>query len=126
MIRKILIVDDEKDLLSAFAELLEEHGFEVCTASDGREFEELFFLEHPDLVIMDIVLPNETGPDLYSRVTQIHPESKPPVIFASGLVDAEAELRIVRGRQVAMYSKPIHVEKLVRDIHAAFPPSIAA
>lgn len=121
MIQKILIADDEPEILSAFAELLQCHGFEVCTAGSSDEFEKVFFEESPDLIILDIAMPGESGPDLYDRVMRIKDIPSPPVIFASGLVDSHSESPLVKGRQVAMYAKPVNVGKLAHDIRTTFP-----
>lgn len=125
-IQKILIADDSPDFLSAFADILKRHGFEVCMAQNSEEFEQVFFKQNPDLIILDIVMRGESGPDLYDRVMKMHSAPKVPVVFASGLVDPRSESPIVKGRQVAMYSKPINIAKLIQDIRVAFSDSVAA
>ena len=125
MIHKILMADDEPDILSAFAELLRAHGFDVVEASNSEEFEQALKLYNPDLIILDICMKGEAGPDLYDRVMQLK-SPKTPVAFVSGLVDTRSESPLVKGRQVAMYAKPLNTEKLVQDIRAAFSDSIAA
>ncbi len=126
MIQKILISDDEPDILSAFAELLRCYGFEVAEASNSEEFQKVFFAFNPDLIILDIVMKGESGPDLYDRVMKLSSAPKTPVVFASGLVDSRSQSPLVKGRQVAMYAKPLNIEQLVKDIQAAFSDSIAA
>ncbi len=125
MIQKILIADDEPDILSAFAELLRCHGFEVAEASNSDEFELANSTFNPDLIILDICMKGEAGPDMYDRVMRLK-SPKTPVAFVSGLIDSRSQSPLVKGRQVAMYSKPLNVTQLVKDIHAAFSDSVVA
>lgn len=125
MIHKILMADDEPDVLSVFAELLRCYGFDVVEASNSESFERALALQNPDLIILDICMKGESGPDMYDRVMQLK-SPKTPVAFVSGLVDTRSESPIVKGRQVAMYAKPLNIEKLVRDINAAFSDSMVA
>lgn len=126
MIQKILIADDEPDILSGFAEIFRHHGFEVCMASDAKEFETVFLRQNPDLIILDIFFGEESGPDVYDRVMKLDPSPKTPVIFLSGKLEGTQDSPLVRGRQVAMYTKPLDVGKLIQDIRAAFSSNIAA
>jgi len=126
MIQKILIGDDEPEILNTFSELLTHYGFEVVTASNAEEFQNNFIQSNPDLIILDIFFGPDSGPDVYDRVMKLSKASAPPVIFMTGKLEGIKESPLMRGRQVAMYAKPLNVEKLVADIRAAFSNSIAA
>ena len=68
MARKILIVDDNRLILQAMAEHLEEHGYETMVAGNGREALELMEVEVPDLIIMDLVMPEMDGLEATRRL----------------------------------------------------------
>lgn len=59
--KKILVVDDEKDLLDLVRRILARGGFEVITASDGKEGLAKVYSEAPDLMILDINMPGMNG-----------------------------------------------------------------
>jgi len=59
--KTILVVDDEKDLRDALSTVLIDEGFEVLTAEDGREGVSSAFRHHPDLILLDVVMPNLGG-----------------------------------------------------------------
>ena len=61
MARTILVVDDEKTLRETLAESLEIEGFTVVQAADGREAVESFRRHHPDLILLDLMLPELSG-----------------------------------------------------------------
>lgn len=126
MIQKILIGDDEPDVLDMLAEIFEQHGFEVYKASNGEEFEVVFLKEAPELIILDVFFGEDSGPDVYDRVMKMSNVSRTPVIFLTGKMEGMVESPLVPGRQVAMYNKPIKVVQIVEAIRAAFPSDIAA
>ena len=58
---KILIVDDSADIVEFLADLLQATGYAICTASSGPEALEQIECERPDLVLLDVMMPNMTG-----------------------------------------------------------------
>ncbi|MGC8938078.1 MAG: response regulator, partial [Thermodesulfovibrio sp.] len=58
---KILVVDDEKNILMLYKAELEDEGYKVITANSGREAIELFESEKPDMVTLDIMMPDIDG-----------------------------------------------------------------
>ena len=87
MIRKILIGDDEPDVLNMLAEIFRNYDFQVCTALNSQEFETVFFKELPDLIILDIFFGEDSGPDVYDRVMKMNDVSQTPVIFLTGKME---------------------------------------
>lgn len=61
MSRRILLVDDENDILELVTPMLENSGYEVLTAADGQEAIEKARLQKPDLIILDLMLPKLDG-----------------------------------------------------------------
>ncbi|ODS33090.1 MAG: two-component response regulator [Candidatus Scalindua rubra] len=71
MIKKILIIDDNKDILDIFKQLLVDEGFSVSTAKNGVTGIELFKRDSFDLVITDINMPGMSGFDVIKRINNI-------------------------------------------------------
>ncbi|WP_173275861.1 response regulator transcription factor [Paenibacillus sp. NEAU-GSW1] len=77
---KILVVEDEADLRVLICMYLDKHGFEVCTAGTGEEALALFSSAKPDVVILDIELPDMEGTDICRKIREI---SDVPLIFVT-------------------------------------------
>ena len=82
---KILIVDDDPDTVTFLSAWLEDNGYESCAASDGREGMEAILSEHPDLVLLDVKMPNQTGVQLYRDIKLNEEWGQLPVIFITGM-----------------------------------------
>lgn len=120
MIQKILIADDEPDVLTMLSEIFSHYGYDVVTASDAEEFERVFFKTNPDLILLDIFFGEHSGPDVYDRVMKLAGAPQTPVIFLTGKLEGTTESPLVRGRQVALYLKPLSAHRIVTDIRLAF------
>jgi len=78
---KILIVDDDQNILRLYKEELEEEGYIIVTASNGREAIERFEKEDPDLVTLDILLPDVDGIKLLRQMKEKKPRL--PIIMST-------------------------------------------
>jgi CheY-like chemotaxis protein len=79
--KKILIVEDEQDILAYFEAIFQDNGYDTVSAKDGFEGFELAKSEIPDLITLDITMPKQSGLKLY-RQFKDHPELKHiPVII---------------------------------------------
>lgn len=78
---KILIVDDDQNILRLYREELQEEGYEVVTASNGQEAIEQFEKEVPDIVTLDILLPDIDGIKLLRQMKEKRPRM--PVIMST-------------------------------------------
>jgi two-component system OmpR family response regulator len=78
---KILVVDDDPDIVRLLKYFLEAKGRQVQTASTGAEALELFKREPPDLVILDVILP---GMDGWTVLQKIRESSQVPVLMLTG------------------------------------------
>lgn len=65
---KILIVEDEKTILTGLVDLLESEGYEVCTALDGKEALRAYETEKPTLILLDIMIPEKSGYDVCREI----------------------------------------------------------
>ncbi|MDD2752718.1 MAG: response regulator [Candidatus Omnitrophica bacterium] len=78
--KKILIIDDEEDLVRMLKAHLEKQGYEVYAAYDGQQGLEAVNLRHPDLVVLDINLPVMNGIEFYEKITTSYGKTKIPVL----------------------------------------------
>ncbi len=115
MARTILVVDDEPTLLATLAENLGEDGFRVVTAADGREALVRFRADRPDLVVLDLMLPELSGLEVCRIIRQ---ESSVPVLM---LTARTGELDTVVGLEVGAddyVTKPFSLRELQARIRA--------
>jgi CheY-like chemotaxis protein len=86
-IKKILIIEDEQDILAYFETLFQDNGYDTVSAKDGLEGFELAKSEKPDLITLDITMPNQSGLKIYRQVKD-HPDLKNiPVVIITALDD---------------------------------------
>jgi len=84
MSQKILVVDDELDIVKVVRAYLEQSGFHVITASDGQQALAVFRHEQPDLIVLDLNLPKMDGLDVCRAIRR---ESSVPIIMLTARVD---------------------------------------
>ncbi|MBU0574264.1 MAG: response regulator [Candidatus Margulisiibacteriota bacterium] len=80
MAKKILVVDDEPDLLELVTLRLKREGYDVLSASDGKKALELVKQQHPDLILLDLHLPMISGYEVCSNVKSDEECKKIPII----------------------------------------------
>jgi DNA-binding response OmpR family regulator len=85
--KKIMIAEDERDLLSLLKDSFQEEGFIVFTASDGQEGVTIANKEKPDLILADILMPKLDGIEMIKQIRKSG--GKVPVIFLTNFGDPE-------------------------------------
>jgi len=117
--KKILVVDDEQDILKYLSALLEDNSFEVITAENGKQCFEKAVAEKPDLITLDITMPEETGVRAFRDLQENETTKNIPIIIITG-VTHQFENFIKTRRQVhpptAHFEKPIDKDKLIATI----------
>jgi DNA-binding response OmpR family regulator len=112
----ILIVDDEEEIRSLLKEFLQNKGFAVLVAEDGRQALQLAEENVPDLVITDLLLPKEHGIDV---MHEIKDRFFIPVIAISGIYKkAEIKEKIDDMFLDGFYEKPLNLEEMFKGIQA--------
>lgn len=76
---KILVVDDEKNILKLYQAELEDEGYTVVTANSGKEAMDIFESENPDLVTLDILMPDIDGIQILRQMKEKRPNT--PIIM---------------------------------------------
>lgn len=112
---KILVVDDEEVITSIVSELLTEEGYEVHTVTDSRRAVEAFEAFHPDLVILDVLMPSVDG---ISLCLQLRRESDVPVLFLSAKRDAPDRVVGLRIGADDYVGKPFDNDELLARVGA--------
>lgn len=117
--KKILIVDDEEDITKWLTLLFNESGYQTVTAANGSEGYDKAISEAPDIIILDISMPVESGVKMYRNLKESEKTSKIPVIMLTG-VSPDFEKFISSRSQVsppeAYFEKPVNKEALVDKI----------
>jgi two-component system KDP operon response regulator KdpE len=112
---KLLVVDDEEDLQQLLRAMLERRGYEVLNASGGLQAIRLLYHERPDLILLDVMMPNMDGWETLKRIREM---STVPVIMLTALGEVA---QVVQGLQIGAddyISKPFDREELVARIEA--------
>ncbi len=111
----ILVVDDEADVRAFLTAVLEKAGYHVVTAQDGRQALKVAREERPDLVVLDLQMPDQTGTDFYRRFTKEADLSDTPVIVVSGV----AGRHLAVSRPFAVFDKPIVPDEFLDTVERA-------
>ena len=114
----ILIIDDDESILSFLKERLMDEGFNVLTASDGKEGMNLFNDNQVDLVITDIFMPDKNGFEIIIEMKRICPEIKIIAMSGIGLGMVKACLKTARfsGAEYG-FAKPFETSSLLTALY---------
>ena len=104
--KKILTVDDDEFVREILAAYLEDSGYEVLQAENGRLGLELFRREAPDLVMLDLRMPEMDGLEVLGRITEESPDT--PVILVSGMGTIGDAIKALKLGAWDYIAKPIH------------------
>ena len=107
--RRILLVDDDPNLLVVLAEQLREDGFDVATARDGQEALRRLEAGWPDLILLDLMMPRIDGLALARRIKA---EADLPIIVLSAIDTADSKARLLDEVAEDYVSKPYHYPEL--------------
>ena len=115
--KEILIVEDEEDIRKLMTRFLEDKGFSVSFAADGREAADLLQTRDYDLLIIDVLLPGEHGMDLikmkgHNFIT--------PIILVSGVYDEKDIIEKMKDPSVKFFiKKPFDLDDLLEKVNTA-------
>jgi len=112
---KILVVDDNQDLLETFAMILKRRGYNVQTAGNGSSAVDKFKDQRFDVTLMDIVMPEMNGVDAFKKIKEIQPGA--PIILMTAYSDEEL-IQTARDEGAhQIIHKPIRIDKLLELIN---------
>lgn len=118
---KILIVDDDKDLVHALRLRLRANEFDIATAGDGYSAMAAAQKERPDLIVLDLGLPAGDGFVVLDRLQKHDALSAVPVIVLSARDPQDNERRALKAGAAAYFQKPADNEELLNVIRVSLP-----
>jgi len=110
--KKILIVDDDPNITDYLTTLFEDNGYSTITAHDVKEGLEMAKKELPDLITLDLEMPEEWGPRFYRKMSKEKSLKNIPVIVISGLSGGDHAV----GKAVAFLNKPFDRDELLKIV----------
>jgi len=108
--KKIMVVDDDPDIVDYLVTVFRERGYDTCSATGGIEATEVLLRENPDLITLDLEMPEEWGPRFYSRYVRMPEYKHIPVIVISGLPG----IHMAIPKAVATVRKPFDPAEVLR------------
>jgi len=116
---RVLVIDDDSGVASLFARMLVAEGYRVQTAPDFGSAQDLLDREPPDVILLDVVLPDGDGFSICRRLKDNASTRLTPVILVTGLGDRDSRIRGRRAGADDFLTKPIDREELVARVGSA-------
>jgi len=114
--KKVLIIDDEDDVVEILSTLLRDEGFETCTATNGQEGLRQAEKFQPDLIILDMNMPSMSGIDFYHKIYDQKLERPKYSVFV--LTGRHLMEKVFDGLKIdGFFSKPFDVDELIHAVH---------
>jgi CheY-like chemotaxis protein len=123
--QKILVIDDEEDTVIYMETLLRDNGYETVSASDGEEGMKKVIAEKPDLVVLDVSMPQKSGMRFFKEIKADSNLASIPVIFVTGVTgfggDEDGLKKFLDRRgsvptPEGFFSKPIDREEFLKAV----------
>ena len=119
-VKKILIADDEPDILEIVEYNLQNEGFEVATAKNGNEAIDLAKRFNPDLIILDIMMPGKNGIEVCNILRMQPAFNDTLIIFLTALSDEGTEVKGLETGADDFITKPVSPKVLISKVNALF------
>jgi CheY-like chemotaxis protein len=113
--QSVLVIDDDPDVRAFIAETLDEQGYEVRQASNGRKGLAEIARRKPDLVVLDFIMPGLSGAEVAGRILADDPDQ--PILFVSGYSETEAVKRAAPS--APLLTKPFRADTLDKAVRGA-------
>jgi sigma-B regulation protein RsbU (phosphoserine phosphatase) len=112
----ILIVDDTEVNVLLLQSVLDAEGFRTLTASDGASARELSRTQTPDLILLDVVMPGESGFETCAKLKSDPKTADIPIIFLSAQDDVKSKVKGLKVGGVDYVTKPVHGEEVLARV----------
>ena len=129
---KILVIDDSRVIRRTVRDMLPQGNFEVLEAQDGQEGMNLIHQEHPNLIMLDFLLPKKSGWEVFQEIENHAEIRKIPLVLMSGRKEEVTEKIPEPFKYFEFVSKPFDQKQLIAAIKSAMakrklmPPLVAA
>src|SRR5215471_5951240 len=121
--RRILIVEDDRLSLTVLRQLLTAQGYEILQSSEGWDGINRARNEQPDLIVMDIKLPDISGLDATLLLKKDDQTKAIPIIAVTACVTAEDKANALKSGCDAYIAKPVNIVNLLRTVELFLPAS---
>ncbi len=112
----ILVVDDSTTNVVLLEAILDEKGYKIHTAFNAKEAYSIISKHHPDLILLDLLMPKISGFDFLEEIKKNKKTKDTPVIVVSALTDEDNIDRIMRMGAIDFVKKPIDLQYLVDKV----------
>ncbi len=119
MSKKIMVVDDDKHIVDYLVNVFEDNGYATCCAYDGMAAYDVAIREKPDLLTLDLEMPNGWGPKFFRKLTLEDEFVDIPVIVISG----PPSIHLVIKCAVATLKKPFDPDELIQIVRSTLGES---
>jgi UDP-3-O-acyl N-acetylglucosamine deacetylase len=117
MTKQVLIVDDQPGILATLSDILEDEGYGVLTTDSGDEALAIYQREHPDVVFLDIWLPDRDGLETLAALRRWDPQAA--VVMISGHGTTSTAVKAIKMGALDYIEKPLSYERVVRAVASA-------
>lgn len=116
MTYKILVVDDDREIIESLKSILLKEGYEVVVAFDGEEALAKVKDDNPDIILLDLILPKLNGYEVLKEIRQKYTDKWRPVIIISAKTELESVSKCYALEADHYLTKPCRTENLLRGI----------
>jgi two-component system alkaline phosphatase synthesis response regulator PhoP len=113
----VLVVDDEPQVVWVLQFSLEAEGYQTLSARDGVQALDEIRTHHPNLMVLDIMMPNMDGWTVLEEMMKLPREERPRVVMVSALSSLRDRAKAAELGADAFVAKPFNVEELIGVIH---------
>ena len=118
--KTVLIADDEPDILEIISYNLRNEGYETITAKDGNEALQKATVHKPDLIILDVMMPNKNGMEVCKQLRSLPAFQNTLIIFLTALSDELSQVKGLEFGSDDYLSKPVSPKVLVTKVNSLF------
>lgn len=116
MAYKILVVDDERDVVETLQKRLTQEGYSVVTAFNGEEALERVKTDNPDIILLDLMMPKKNGFEVLKEVRQKYNDKWRPVIIVSAKDELDSIAECYKLEADHYLTKPCKLENVLRGV----------
>jgi len=113
---RILVVDDSPETLMLLTDILTNNGYNVLTAANGHTALKLVEAEAPDLILLDVKMPDMDGYEVCHKLKSAEYSNRIPVIFISGIYEATSKIKGFNAGCVDYITKPFQIEEVLARV----------